>query len=149
MDYSWPDMRVLVLFQILRRRMPSTRASDLGLRRASPPLLFRLVSIRPCTFASGPSRSCRTEVDSRAGGWGLRQGYFAPRPSLRGLRSRPPASCRVLASSHPVEGGFPNSSPSRLRLLLGAFEGSIIRRVERSLKRHPSGVRACGDILNL
>ena len=51
MDYSWPDMRVLVLFKTLRRPAPSTRPLYLGLCRASPPLL-RLVPIRPCTLAS-------------------------------------------------------------------------------------------------
>ena len=47
------------------------------------------------------------------------------------------------------EGCVPNSSPSRLRSPLGAIEGSIIHRVERGPKRHPSVVRACGDVLYL
>jgi len=55
MDYRWPDMWVLVLFQILRRPTSSIRASGPGLRRASSPLLFRLISIHPCIFTSGPS----------------------------------------------------------------------------------------------
>ena len=39
MDYSWPDMWDLALFQILRRPTPSTRPSEPGLRRVSPPTL--------------------------------------------------------------------------------------------------------------
>ena len=34
-------------------------------------------------------------------------------------------------------------------MIFGAPEASTIRLVKRSLKRHPSGVRACADVLNL
>ena len=50
MDYNWPDMWVLVLFQIICRPTSSIGASEPGLHR-----LLRLISIRPCTFTSGPS----------------------------------------------------------------------------------------------
>ena len=67
MDYSWPDMWVLVLFQILRRPTSSIGASEQGLRR-----LLRLISIRHCTFAWVPSRLRRTGVISSDGVRGLR-----------------------------------------------------------------------------
>ena len=65
MDYSWPDMWASVSLQVLHRLMPSTGASALALRQASPSLFFCLVSLRPCTFAVYPSHLCRARADRR------------------------------------------------------------------------------------
>jgi len=71
------------------------------------------------------------------------------RPSLRCLR----ATASFLVTSRwlrtQAEGGSPNSSPSRLRMLFEAPEGSTIWRTKCSLKRHPSGVRAREDDLKI
>jgi len=86
MDYNWPDMWVLVLFQILCRPTSSIGASEPGLHR-----LLRLISIRPCTFTSGPSLGYLRDFAGRESSaatacwvfveatslWGLRFGVFA------------------------------------------------------------------------
>ena len=86
LDYSWPDKRFLALIQIHRRWMPSTKASELGLRRASPPLLFRLISIHPCIFASGPSLGYLCNFAGRESLAATACGVFAEATSIWGLR---------------------------------------------------------------
>ena len=86
MDYRWPDMWVLVLFQILRRPTSSIRASGPGLRRASSPLLFRLISIHPCIFTSGPSLGYLRDFAGRESSAATACGVFAEATSIRGLR---------------------------------------------------------------
>ena len=79
MDYSWPDIWASVSLQVLRRLMPSTGASALALRQASPLLLFCSVSLRPCTFAVYPSHLCQAKADRHFGVGG---------PSPKPLRTR-------------------------------------------------------------
>jgi len=86
MDYSWPDTWVLVLFQILRRPTSSIRASEPGLRQASPSLLFCLISIRPCIFASGSSLGYICDFAGRESSAATACGVFAEATSIRGLR---------------------------------------------------------------
>ena len=50
---------------------------------------------------------------------------------------------RVLYLCSSTKGGSPNSSPSRLWLLLGGFRASIFWHVKRRPKHHPSDWRAC------
>ena len=79
-------------------------------------------------------------------------GFEQLRPSLGLLRNLSPSLAAERLRRWPslcCEGGVPNSSPSRLRSPLGAIEGTIIRRLERGLKCHPSGVQACEDVLYL
>ena len=129
--------------------MPSTGASALALRQASPSLLFCSVSLRPCTFAVYPSHLCQARADHRFGVGGPLPKPLHVELSLRCLRAI--ASCLIASwrLRTQAEGGSPNSSPSRLRMIFGAPEASTIRLVKRNLKRHPSGVRVREDDLKI
>lgn len=112
-----------------------------------------LVNLRTSAFAVSPSplrwtgTICCPQIRSPHS-W-----VFVEGSSLRGLRlsGRARSSCLVFGSScfrTAARRWLPNSSPSRLRVLLGASGGSISRCVKRCLKRHPSGERAREGDLN-
>ena len=99
-----------VSLQVLHRLMPSTWASALALRQASPSLLFCSVSLRPCTFAVYLSHLCWAKADRRFGVGG---------PSPKPLRLETIASMssrdrivprRVPAASHSARRWLPQQS---------------------------------------
>ena len=92
------------------------------------PLLFASLCHRGSSLPQ--RRGSRNRFSS--GGTGLRLVPFAQTPSAHPLRLRcfDISSARLLAASLTGEGGIPNSSPSRPRLLLGAAEASTIMRAK-------------------
>ena len=104
-------MSASVSLQVLRRLMPSTGASALALRHASPSLLFCSVSLRPCTFAVYLSHLCRAKADRRFG-----VGGPSPKPlhlkTIASMSSRDRiVPRRVSAASHSARRWLPQYQP--------------------------------------
>ena len=128
---------------------PSGSASAVRVIRSSFGRAPSTAGLHPRAFATWTSSDSSHTTTPRGSAFensGLRSRTFADNASLPDLRTSAPrerhprALCLLapcLRSSS--EGGSPNNSPSRLRVLLGGPEGSTTWRVKHRLKRHPSG----------